>query len=206
MGLSRRKYAEYRGVSESAVRKAIASGRITPEPDGSIDPVKADAEWDATTDPAKQRGRHSTSIGVKSAAATARAKAGELKPVPKAAIDAVNSTLTEAGEQVPAEVPGADGGEISFVKAKMANEVLKAQTAKVRLQKMKNELVDRPRAEADVFALGRRERDAWINWPARIAANMAAELQLDPHRLEVTLDKYLREHLADLSEIRIELR
>lgn len=206
MGLSRRKYAEYRGVSESAVRKAIASGRITPEEDGTIDPLKADAEWDSSTDPAKQRGKHATSAGVKSAAATARAKAGELKPVPKAAIDAVNSTLTEAGEQAPAEVPGADGGEISFVKAKMANEVLKAQTAKVRLQKMKNELVDRPRAEVDVFALARRERDSWINWPARIAANMAAELGVDPHRLEVTLDKYLRAHLADLSEIRIELR
>jgi len=39
MGLSRRKYAEHRGVSEKAVRKAIASGRITLEPDGTIDPV-----------------------------------------------------------------------------------------------------------------------------------------------------------------------
>lgn len=58
MGLSRRKYAEYRGVSESAVRKAIASGRITLEDDGTIDPVKADLEWGSQTDPAKQRGRH----------------------------------------------------------------------------------------------------------------------------------------------------
>jgi len=121
MGLSRRKYAEYRGVSESAVRKAIASGRITPEEDGTIDPLRADAEWDSSTDPAKQRGKHAVSSGVKSAAATARAKAAEMKPVPKAALDSVNETLTEAGENGPADVPGSDGGEISFVKAKMAN-------------------------------------------------------------------------------------
>jgi len=44
MGLSRRAYARHRGVAENAVRKAIASGRITLEPDGTIDPVKADAE------------------------------------------------------------------------------------------------------------------------------------------------------------------
>lgn len=122
--------------------------------------------------------------------------------MPQAAFDAVNSTLTEAGEQAPADV---SGGEVSFVKAKMANEVLKAQTAKVRLQKMKGELVDRPKAESDVFALGRRERDAWINWPARVAANMAAELGIEAHTLEVTLDRYLRLHLADLAEIRVEL-
>jgi len=56
MGLSRRAYAALRGVHESAVRKAIATGRITTEADGTIDAVKADAMWDASTNPAKQRG------------------------------------------------------------------------------------------------------------------------------------------------------
>ncbi len=55
MGLSRRAYARHRGCAESAVRKAIATGRITPEPDGSIDPAKADAQWAAQTDPSQQR-------------------------------------------------------------------------------------------------------------------------------------------------------
>ena len=57
MGLSRRSYAALRGVSEAAVRKALATGRIAAEPDGTIDPVRADLMWDAATDPAKQRGR-----------------------------------------------------------------------------------------------------------------------------------------------------
>ena len=55
----------------------------------------------------------------------------------------------------------------------MANEVLKAQTARVRLQKMKGEVVDRARATAMVFDLARRERDAWLNWPPRVAADKA---------------------------------
>jgi hypothetical protein len=58
MGVSRRSYAAQRGVSEAAVRKAIATGRITTLPDGTIDPDRADAEWGAQTDPAKQRGLH----------------------------------------------------------------------------------------------------------------------------------------------------
>ena len=39
MGLSIRAYARHRGVSHVAVKKAIDSGRITPEPDGTIEPV-----------------------------------------------------------------------------------------------------------------------------------------------------------------------
>ena len=43
MSMSLRAYARHRGVALSAVQKAIATGRIHPEPDGSIDPAKADA-------------------------------------------------------------------------------------------------------------------------------------------------------------------
>ena len=80
MKLSRRAYAQHRGISEKAVRKAIASGRITLEPDGTIDPVKADREWDLQTDPVKRRG----------------------SPTPRSARKAVDDTLAEAGPVGPA--------------------------------------------------------------------------------------------------------
>ncbi|SEO09079.1 hypothetical protein SAMN05216227_10465 [Pseudorhodobacter antarcticus] len=202
MGVSRRSYAAQRGVSEAAVRKAIATGRITTLPDGTIDPDRADAEWGAQTDPAKQRGQHARQMGAETAAGTARATA--TKPVPQAALKAVADTLRDAGTD-----PGgaeASGGEVSFLRARMANEVLKAQTAKVRLEKMKAEVIDRARATAMVFDLARRERDAWLNWPPRVAANMAAELGVDAHRMEQVLDTYLRAHLAEMAEVKIELR
>ena len=53
MGLSIRKYATLRGVTEGAVRKAINSGRITPNEDGTIDVQRADREWKENTDEAK---------------------------------------------------------------------------------------------------------------------------------------------------------
>ena len=191
MGLSRRKYATRRGVSEKAVRKAIAAGRITVEADGTIDPVKADRQWAAQTDPAMQRGQSARSA---------------TKPVPKSALRAVDETLRDAGAIPEAGSQPETGGEMSFMRARMANEVLKAQTAKLRLQKMKDELVDRTSATAMVFDLARRERDAWLNWPSRVAANMAAELGVDTHLTEQVLDKYLRAHLADMAEIEIALR
>ena len=49
--MSLRAYAKHRGVSLSAVQKAIRAGRVSKTPDGKIDPVKADAEWKRNTTP-----------------------------------------------------------------------------------------------------------------------------------------------------------
>lgn len=192
MGLSRRAYARHRGVAENAVRKAIASGRITLEADGTIDPEKADRDWTARTDPSQQRGAHA------SRADDAAPQSDQGKAVPRAAIDAVQKALRDSGTKPE--------GDVTFLRARTANEVIKAQERSVRLAKIKGELVDRARAVATVFGLARRERDAWVQWPARVAALMANELHIDPHAMETVLDKHVRRHLADLSEIRVELR
>jgi hypothetical protein len=134
-----------------------------------------------------------------------------MRPVPEAAVGAVRETLREHGEPVAA-------GGMTFMQARTANEVLKAQTARVRLQRMKGELVDRAKAVAQVFKLAREERDAWVNWPARVTAMMAAELSascseavghtvnVDPHQVHTVIERHVREHLAELAEIRPSLR
>jgi hypothetical protein len=75
-----------------------------------------------------------------------------MKPVPEAALGAVRDTLREHGEQIAA-------GAMTFMQARTANEALKAQERRVRLQRMKGELVDRAKAVAQVFRLARDERD-----------------------------------------------
>ncbi|ARO53982.1 hypothetical protein B2G69_07335 [Methylorubrum zatmanii] len=59
IGLSIRAYAKRRGVSDKAVRKAIASGRIAAAvlPDKTIESEVADRLWEANTDPSQRRGR-----------------------------------------------------------------------------------------------------------------------------------------------------
>ncbi len=173
MGISIRAYARHRGVSDAAVRKAIKTGRITPEPDGTIDPQKADAEWAANTDSAQQRGQR------------------QQKAVP---VDAVNAVREATGESA---LPS---GGTTLLQARTANEVLKAQTAKVRLARLKGELVDRAKALAHVFKLARAERDAWLNWPARVSSQMAAELGVDAHALHVMLEREVCRHLEELGD------
>lgn len=205
MGMSLRAYARHRGVSHQAVSKAIQTGRITPLPDGTIDAEKADEEWAARTDPALQRGRSSVAAGNASARAT-REAAPEMKAVPRAALEAVDEALRSASPEQIGALQNTQGSAAHYARVRIANDVLKAQTAQVRLAKLKGELVDRAKATAYVFDLARRERDAWQNWPPRVAANMAADLGVDAHAMEQVLDRYLRAHLAEMAGVKVELR
>ena len=135
MGLSIRAYARHRGVSHVAVKKAIDTGRITPLADGTLDPEKADQEW-----------AQNTLISRKKTPETP--KANTLKP------------SQEPAETFSAPPPSSN---TSLLQARTANEVVKAQTNKVRLAQLKGELVDRSQAIAHVFKLARAERDAWIS-------------------------------------------
>ncbi len=190
-GISERAYALHAGISRGAVRNARAAGRLVLLADGSIDAAASDARRAETADPARQP----------APAQPAAEPAAALKPVPEAAVGAVSDTLREQGLPAPAMAGG-----MTFLQARTANEVLKAQERRLRLQKLKGELVDRARACATVFRLARQERDAWLGWPARVAATMAAELGVGVYEMQAVLDTHVRAHLGELAEIAPDLR
>ena len=188
-GLSERQYAARVGLSRGAIQKAKAAGRLVLHADGSIDAAASDARRAEATDPSKGRRRKRP------------APSRRRKPVPEAAVSAVGDTLKEQGLAAPAT-----GGGTTFLQAKTANEVLKAQERRIRLQKLKGELIDRARALALVFRLARQERDVWVNWPARVAALMAADLGVEPAAMQKALETHVRSQLDDLAEIQPDLR
>ena len=188
MGLSIRAYARHRGVSHVAVKKAIDTGRITQLPDGTIDPVVADAQWAANTTPARR------SVAEPASEKPAPQVSATAREIPQASAKAVRDTTEQP-------TPALSSGGTSLLQARTVNEVVKAQTNKVRLAQLKGELVDRAQAVAHVFKLARAERDAWLNWPARISAQMAAGLGVEPHALHVALDAAVREQLQDLGDV-----
>lgn len=187
--LSIRAYSRHRGVSDTAVRKAIQSGRITLGDDGRIDPQLADAQWSVNTDAAQQR------------------KAVPQREVPQEAVTSVREALSATPSPLGGmgASTGASAGGTTLMQAKTANEVLKAQTNKVRLARLKGELVDKDQAVAHVFRMARAERDAWLNWPARVAAQMASALGADSHALHVLLEKAVRDQLTALGDLAMRL-
>ena len=194
-GLSERQYAARVGLSRGAIQKAKDAGRLVLHADGSIDAAASDERRAVMTDPSKSR----------TAPKATAAPKPKLKPVPEAAVASVGDTLREEG--LPAPVAG---GGTTFLQAKTANEVLKAQERRLRLSRLKGELVDRARAETLMFRLAREERDAWVTWPARVAALMASELAaalgegaaVEAAMMQKTLEAHVRAQLDSLAEIR----
>jgi len=194
-GLSERQYAARVGLSRGAIQKAKEAGRLVLFADGSIDAEASDKRRAAMTDPAKSR----------AAPKSAAAPKSKLKPVPEAAVASVGETLRAEGLSAPVT-----SGGTTFLQAKTANEVLKAQERRIRLQKLKGELVDRARAETLMFRLAREERDAWVTWPAQVAALMASELAaaqgeevtVEAALMQKVLEAHVRAQLDSLAEIR----
>lgn len=185
-GMSERQYAAHVGLSRGAIQKAKTAERLVLFADGSIDAVASDVRRAETTDPSKTR---------------KPPPEPKLRPVSEAAVAAVGDTLREQGLAVPAV-----GGGTTYLQAKTANEVLKAQERRIRLQKLKGELIERARALSLVFRLAREVRDAWVNWPARSSALMAAELGVEPAAMQKALEKHVRAHLDELAEVRPDFR
>ena len=137
MGLSIRAYAAQRGVSHTAVRKAVSSGRLTLEPDGRIDPAKADRSWVQNADPSKTR------------------EAPKLK------------ARSQQRPSVPCEIRFQKSGSplvggMSYLHARTAEKVLTVQLLREKLRREKGEVVERDYAIEQGFAFARRLRDAWM--------------------------------------------
>lgn len=153
MGLSQRKYAQHRGVSHTAVAKAIREGRITLEPDGTIDPGKADKQWQTNTNPEKQAN------GWKGAAKAAPAPAPPQEPRKAAAKPAAPTTPTTlpapaTGRPGPATQGDAESSvpkTIDYNLARTHTEVWKAKTAELEYKTAAKEYVPANDVKVGIF-------------------------------------------------------
>ena len=180
MGLSIRAYAQHRGVSHTAVAKAIQAGRISKEPDGTIDPVKADAQWVRNTLPSQNL------------------NTGAVKPALKVATPPV-STPVATGSSRELQPP-VETGRISapdYQTSRAIREAYAARLAKLEYEERTAKLISSDEVEMRTFNLARRLRDRMQTLPRRLAAALAAEQ--DPRVIEQRLDDEIRQALEELS-------
>ncbi len=65
--------------------------------------------------------------------------------------------------------------------------------------------MDRAQAVAHVSKLARTQRDAWLNWRARVSAQLASDLRLEAHQMHQISEKAVREHLLDLGDMAVRI-
>jgi hypothetical protein len=163
-------YAKRRGVSQVAVHKAVKAGRITLI-DGRIDPAVADIQWQANT----------------------RTRAASKPP------DHAGPTLAAVQAQAGAHLGAHDGADTDggdYWHSRARREKAEAALAELKLQEAEGSLV----READIrAALARRAatfREALLQIPARLSAQLAAETNLA--KVHALIDHELRAAMAHL--------
>jgi hypothetical protein len=183
MGLSRRKYAEHRkdtglpGGSLQAVQRALARDRIHLEPDGTIDPDRADREWAANTDLSKAP-----------ASVVASGSAGDTPP------DNRQPALSGAAPSLSGEVPEPHEG-LSLSEANAIKAVWQAKTAKLEYQKAAGEVVPAADVRGELEDVFRKCRTKLLGIPSRAK-------QVMPELTPVQVAKFedlIRESLEDLA-------
>lgn len=151
MGISIRAYARMRGCSESAVRKAIASKRIKPEPDGSIDPERANKDWEQNT----------------FAGATLRPSPTKAPPPPRSQprtamphVASVDSATTDPVQ--------------SFLRARAVKETFNAKVAQMEYEERAGRLIQATRAAEYASTFSSIVKDHLMAMPDRLAPALAA--------------------------------
>ncbi len=198
-GMSEREYARRAGLSRGAIQAAKRSGRLVLFADGSIDPEASDRRLRAATHPGR------------SFAAETRWKRarGQPEPAPAARIEhlpppSLDPRLPEAIADTLGALLRATGG-LDYRAARTVHAIVRAYSAQLEAARAQGELVDRAEAERVITAIARAERDAWLAWPARISAILAAEVGCDPGRLETALVREVRAQLETLASPELDL-
>lgn len=156
--LSFRAYATRRGVSHTAVSKAVRTGKLKRALVRSgkhvlIDPAIADREWAAQTDPAMQRDPASRAGGAPRGSRPANAGRPKQGGLYGAGVnDAADAAAGDEETRLP---PGPDFSRLRTFK--MAADL---QLTKIELEERQGLLVRTSAVTAEAFRLGRAFRDS----------------------------------------------
>lgn len=171
--LSAKAYAKHRGVSLPTVILAISNGRLhaSVKRKGQgyqIDPVKADLEWKQNTDIGSGYPAH-----------------------------AKNREATQSAAAVdPPDDHVDDDQPITYAEARAQHERFKARLAQLELEQREGKLVEADAVKRESFRAARLVRDALLNLPDRIAAELANET--NQFKVHQRLVSEIRRALEDL--------
>ncbi|MBI0554540.1 hypothetical protein F6Q06_08560 [Pectobacterium parmentieri] len=93
-----------------------------------------------------------------------------------------------------------EGANLSREEAARVRENYMALLAKLQYEKDSGQTIELAAAEEVLFNAFRQQRDAWLNWPSRVAPLIAADLDVPADRMTEVLIEYVHKHISVLGE------
>jgi len=81
----------------------------------------------------------------------------------------------------------------------LARLALKVEGQRLALDRAKGRLMDVGTADRHIDTMAAAMRDAVLNWPARVAGTIAAEIHADPHLVQTLLQEHMHALLSDVA-------
>jgi hypothetical protein len=199
-----REFARLDGCNDKLVRTAIKAGKLPVSADGKVSASLAKSGW------RKQNRAAATGadIGadtaptvrtpVRTRSRTAKAAPAIELPTAEEVAAAVEALLSEDGDDFLTDVLA--GRYRSTGGAEQIKENALAAKHLLAVRKEAGNLVEVDRAEAIFFEAARSERDAWISFPTRIGAMLAADLDVDTDKVVEALTVHVQQQLEQLGE------
>lgn len=176
-------YAKHAGVDRKTIGRWLKAGKYIVLDDAGLIDVEA-------SDSARATLRDSTDPRTKNATRKKDAQANADVGLKE------DSTTDEAVTQIML----ANGAEMTREEASRVKENYLALLTKLEFEKEDGQLVELSVAESVLFAAFRQQRDAWMNWPSRVAPLMAADLDVPADRMTEVLIEYVHKHISGLGE------
>lgn len=183
MGMSIRAYARQRGVTDGAVRKAIKAGRIPVEPDGTIDPNKADAAWEHNTDPAMQR--------------MPGHPLPNTPPPPLPPPSPKPARPVDTPQPQPGNEPQDPRGVPSYALSRAIKEAFAAKLLRIEYEQKMGNLLEASTVTREAFEVASRTRDRLEKIPGQVSAALTA--MTDRRAIETLLAKEIRIALEEIA-------
>lgn len=193
--VSFREFARLEDCDDKLVRRAISEGRLRVSADGKLDRSLVGTGW-------RLKNRRAAE-GADSGADTSPLSAPNFRTPPRAAkVSAPGTRHIDAATLGDEDfIAGVLAGRFAMTgEAERAKENGLAVRSLLAARREAGDVVDLEVAETLLFNMARSLRDAWLNWPSRIAPLVAASLGIAVEPLLEALNDHVQQHLASLGE------
>ncbi len=194
-GLSIREFARREGVSDTLVHRAIKQGRLRLSTNKTIDPKLVGSPWCERNAIGKKPPKKGANTSANTPAQVFAAANTEV-PAPYGVI-LPDESLEEAAERM---LKSGAIRMLPYSEALQNKENYLALLRQLEFEQKSGELIELSMAERVLFEGARAQRDAWLNWPARVGAMIAADLGLEADRVTEILTTHVHKHIEQLGE------
>ncbi|EPO8264722.1 TPA: hypothetical protein ACX3KH_005375 [Raoultella ornithinolytica] len=181
-------FAKLHGVSRKTVTMWKSRGWLIMSGD-DIDVGASNAQLEKYRKTINRAGKDNTVVPIKK----------NLMPLPSKDKDA-DEEGNPSLESIARELLLENGAELSLDEARRVKENYLALLTKLEFQQKDGQLIEMTVAEEVLFNAFRQQRDAWLNWPSRVAPLMAADLGVPADRMTEVLIEHVHKHISVLGE------